>query len=78
LVLKSRYLFLDTSVLIELNFNYSHVNLKRLVELAEADRAHLVLTSVMIRKVEANIVYRLLQIGLVGNRKTVPTIVRRY
>lgn len=54
-MLKSRYVFLDTSVLIELNFNYSHVNLNRLVELAEADRAHLVLTSVMVREVEANI-----------------------
>jgi hypothetical protein len=55
LVLKSRYVFLDTSVLIGLNFNYSCETLKSLVELTEADRAHLVLTSVMVREVEANI-----------------------
>lgn len=55
MVLKSRYVFLDTSVLINLNFNYSDVNLKSLIEMIKADRAHLVLTFVMVREVEANI-----------------------
>lgn len=54
-MLQTRYVFLDTSVLIGLNFDYAHSSMKRLVELVETDRAHLVVTSVMTREVEANI-----------------------
>lgn len=54
-MLLTRNIFLDTSIVVGLNFNYAHPTIKRLLDLIQQERAHLLTTSITVAEVEANI-----------------------
>src|SRR4051794_3078013 len=54
-MLITKNVFLDTSVIVAHHFDYSSFQLRRLGELAQEGKAHLVSTPIVVSEVEANI-----------------------
>lgn len=55
----TRNIFLDTSAIVQQNFDFSSPSLKRLEELAAVGEARLLTTAIVIREVESNMLKRL-------------------